>query len=148
VSRPLKIALNSILFVSAVAWAWLLMNAGWQVGIFTLSNWYILEALFLLAFQYTLVGCGEEVLFRLGLMDWLFIRTLKWKPSSAILVSSAIFGALHLFNGVGFEALPQACGATLCGVLFAYVYRKYGLFWAIALHATYDFCVVLSAILR
>jgi membrane protease YdiL (CAAX protease family) len=121
--------------------------AGGFLGVTILDNWALSVNLFLTAILCIYVGITEEVLFRFALMDHFLERKLKWSPIKAVIVSSLIFGAMHIFNQDFPLALPQAIGAALGGLSFAYFYKRYGLLSSIILHATYDF-LIMSGILQ
>lgn len=89
-----------------------------------------------------IVGIWEETFFRYLLMDCVMTKWLKVKKLTAMVLSSAIFGYIHLFN-MGFPySVPQAAAACFGGFWFARIYYKQGLHMAILTHALYNFSVV------
>lgn len=65
----------------------------------------------------------EEVIFRAGIM-----RSLeRYGVNFAIILSSIIFGAYHIF-------IYQGCFAFMLGILLAYVAQRFSIKWAILLH--------------
>lgn len=70
---------------------------------------------------------SEELLFRTGIYS--FIRT-KANKSSAIIISSLVFAALHMYNPVNFLS------CLVAGTVFAIIYDKTGNIWySIVAHA-------------
>ncbi len=108
-----------------------------------------------------LIGFSEEVIFR-GYVQSALIQRFRGKRGGivfAVLLSSAVFGMMHLVNGVGdidvgpgftvelemtaqswANALVQAVYATLFGILFGAVLLKSNKLWPLILmHALVDF---------
>lgn len=88
-----------------------------------------------------LVGLSEEVMFRGLLYPSLRRRFGIW---TAVLLSSAVFGAVHVLNvfmvGNLFQALLQATTASLTGVVLAALMLRSGsLVWPVVYHALWDF---------
>lgn len=134
--------LAAILLVTAlgVTFCFLAMVAG-----FTLAAWIIAHSAWLsvaglLAFHCFFVGVGEEAAFRLLFMDRLLEQRLKLSAWWSVPISSLIFGAAHMVNG----SLGQSVGAGFCGFLFAYIYKRYGLFAVAMLHGTYNWFVYMK----
>jgi membrane protease YdiL (CAAX protease family) len=89
-----------------------------------------------------LVGIFEETYCRYLLMDCAFMRFLGTPKWIAVIMSSFIFGAMHLMNPGGWQyTLPQAVAATGCGFWFAYLYFKKGLHFCIFTHGLYNFLI-------
>lgn len=90
------------------------------------------------------VGIIEENIYRYFLMDCLFIKVMNMRFTFAWVLSSVLFGAMHLMNTPYnlWLSAPQAVGATFCGLLLAKIYQKYGLHQAILTHALYDFIIL------
>lgn len=98
-------------------------------------------------------GVTEEVLMRLGLMTalvWLPWRLVQKRAGlprtawvvAAIIISALLFGVLHLPAAVGMGASLTApvvtyiiVGNTLPGILFGFLYWRYGIESAIIAHA-------------
>jgi len=106
------------------------------------EKWKRLLNLPLLPLFYNLLGgvAAEEIVFRWFPLAILFPR---WDTNSAlwivIIVSSLIFGLLHVFNQKPGERklifiLPQ----IMSGVIFSYIFLSYGLGGAIAVHLIFD----------
>lgn len=89
-----------------------------------------------------LIGISEELMFRGVLFKALRSRGPVW---STVLVSSLLFGFVHLLNGLstGFiAAIPQTIFTFCLGILFIAVRIRTGsLYPAILLHAAWDFCI-------
>ncbi|MCL2048390.1 MAG: CPBP family intramembrane metalloprotease [Defluviitaleaceae bacterium] len=80
------------------------------------------------------VGIYEEILTRGAMMTVLKTTRNKWL---IVLVPSAIFGLIHLFNHN--IALLPVINIALFGVLFSYLFAKTGRLWApIGLHITWN----------
>ena len=77
-------------------------------------------------------GVVEELLFRLGMPALIFGAT--GSAVAAIVVSVALFGALHVYQGV-----PGIVGSTIVGALFLLTYVVSGsILVPIVLHAVFD----------
>ena len=104
-------------------------------------------AWYMILLKFIGVGCAEEGLFRQLLYNSFLTKTLRLPKILGLLISSIIFGAMHIWNPGGFPfTLPQAVGAAFAGVWFCYLYEKRGLTFAILTHGLYDFVVVMAAI--
>jgi len=93
-----------------------------------------------------LVGISEELAFRGVLFQGLRSRLGIW-PS--VLISSVLFGALHVANvlttGDLLSAVAQAMAATMTGVVLAAVVVRTGsIVPAMALHVLWDFGVLVA----
>lgn len=92
-----------------------------------------------------LVGISEELMFRGIVFQGLLSRITIWP---AIIITSALFGAVHAFNGFitgdfG-AAFNQALAASLSGIwLLAVRLRTRSLYPAIVIHWLWDFAVFL-----
>lgn len=98
--------------------------------------------------QMFLVGFGEEVLFR-GLIQRTLHRyfgeTSVKQVLTAVFLSGAVFGGVHLLNGVGAKiplasAVIQAVVNIFSGMYFGAIYYRTGknIWYLIFLHAIYD----------
>lgn len=87
-----------------------------------------------------LVGISEEVMFR-GVLFRAFDKAMAIWP--AILITSVLFGAVHILNvfitGELLPALMQAIAATMSGVVFMAILLRTGSIWpAIVYHFLWD----------
>jgi len=94
-----------------------------------------------LALNTALVGFSEEVMFRGIVAQGLYARLGFWP---AVLGSTALFGAMHLFNvvltGDMMAAVAQAAAAFLSGLFLMAVRLRSGSLWTgIVLHGLWDF---------
>lgn len=87
----------------------------------------------------------EEITFR-GLLLRALMR--RWSPVAAIAVSSAIFGAIHVFGtGFGLDAIPTVVGLTGFGAVLALqALRHDSLSRPILTHAGFNLTVVLLSL--
>lgn len=122
-----------------VIWPWLLFLALFAASALNAGLPPLSVTLFILV-NTALVGWSEEVMFR-----GLWLRGLHRSAGvwAAILGSSLIFGAMHLFNvfltGDLQGAALQATAAFLSGVFLAAVRLRTGSLWTgIVLHALWD----------
>ncbi|WP_338208047.1 CPBP family intramembrane glutamic endopeptidase [Lactiplantibacillus paraxiangfangensis] len=96
-----------------------------------------------------LIGLTEEYVFR-GVMIPLLARSLPNKNFAVVVISSFLFGGLHLINSTYLSlsyVLPQILFATALGVLFAGVYiRTRNLGLPILMHAATDLSLVVQLI--
>lgn len=84
---------------------------------------------------FTLVGFGEEIFGRAYVMSVLKQTKNKW---AIIIISSAIFSALHLFNN-SIGILP-VINLFIVGVLFGYMFMKSRNVWMpIGFHITWNY---------
>lgn len=93
-----------------------------------------------------LVGISEEVMFRGVLFRALLTRYRVW---TAIIVSSILFGAVHILNvfntGDLGGALMQSLPAGMSGILFVAIVIRTGSIWpAIIYHAAWDCLLFLT----
>ena len=108
--------------------------------------------IFLFAVAMFLIGFNEELVFR-GIILNLFLDKFgnsKKGIVTATVLSSVIFGAVHLtniFSGVSVaSALVQAIQAAVLGGLLAAIYLRSGNIWiVIVAHALTDFASMLSS---
>ena len=94
-----------------------------------------------IAFNTMLVGISEELMFRGVIFRALLSQYRIW---TAIIVSSILFGAVHILNvfntGDLSGALIQSIPAAMSGILFvAIVIRTRSIWPAIIYHALWDF---------
>lgn len=96
-------------------------------------------------------GIGEELLFRGCIMN--FVRDAAGRNTkkglfTSMIVSSVLFGAIHLLNVniVGLKiSLYQAVIAMFIGFFFAAVYARTNCLWVtIFLHFFHDFCAMFA----
>lgn len=99
------------------------------------------------------IGITEELTYR-GLIAGILYRRYGATPAGvwfSVLVSSLIFGTVHLINAVGGAAelsgvLIQMVGASAMGMCFAAIYFRCRNLWAVAaLHGFMDFCALISS---
>ena len=97
------------------------------------------------------VGITEEFLCRGWLQNEFIERFSNDKNTvlKSILLSSLVFGSMHIVNILGnqglFETLLQVMNATALGFLFGCIYYKTKNIWSIIfLHAFYDFTLIIS----
>ena len=106
-----------------------------------------LPDLFLFAFGCLAIGFFEECLFRGFFLSFLLKKMQKNRRGRflAVLISSAAFGLIHLFNlayggGVGATFLQVGYSFLIGGLLAALVLATGRLLPAALCHALYDFC--------
>ncbi|MFB9769628.1 CPBP family intramembrane glutamic endopeptidase [Lactiplantibacillus modestisalitolerans] len=96
-----------------------------------------------------LIGITEEYVFR-GVLIPLLARTWPRRPLLVVLLSSALFGGLHLINSSHIAltyVLPQILFAMALGTFFAGLYvRTRNLLLPILLHAATDISVVVQLV--
>ena len=123
-----------------------LVNFPWY-GVFS-GNVYIFGTVYLPLYIVFVVSIAlvEELVFRGVLLNIVFQYTRRTKLPYvfAVLISSAIFAAFHLFNlfeGVSIEGvLLQMSYTFLIGCMFAVVQIKMGSVWyCVILHALFNF---------
>lgn len=97
------------------------------------------------------IGIVEEFLCRGWLLNEFLERFSDTKKGTiqSIILSSLVFGAIHLINvlsGQGLaETVVQVVNATVGGIFLALVYYKTKNIWAsVTLHAVWDFSIMLS----
>lgn len=114
----------------------------------------IQPALYILFFVLTMffIGWAEEIVFRGVILNLLLERFSNSRGGIivATVISSVMFGALHLnnyFAGVKLEsALVQAVQAMALGLVFSAVYVRTGNIWiGIIMHAAVDFVGLMSS---
>jgi membrane protease YdiL (CAAX protease family) len=113
---------------ASFAWEYLLGKAGLPVEKQDMVD--ILEntdsgviKLSLVAVAVLLVPVTEEILFRAGLFRYFRTRAPRW---AAILLSSLLFGALHVSWGDHFVGLPSLAPLTVLAVVFCLAYERTG----------------------
>ena len=99
------------------------------------------HTLLFVAINTLLVGLSEEWMFRGVLFHGLRSRLALWP---AVLLTSALFGSVHVLNvfvtGQLFDAAIQALAAFLSGVVFMALLLRTGSLWVPVLyHALWDF---------
>lgn len=99
------------------------------------------RTLLFIALNTLLVGLSEEWMFRGVLFQGLRSRLTMWP---AILVTSAMFGAVHVLNVIGtgefLGSVIQAAAAFLSGLVLIALLVRTGSIWVpIAYHALWDF---------
>lgn len=126
-------------FLEFILWigvAMALIPLGLVVGLLTFSlNWYlvfIIPAVFI-GILLT-VGLVEELVFRQVVLVFMEQR---WGISIAIVGSSMLFGFSHIVRG-SFPNWSYVFLATMAGLLYGYVFKKYGLTYVIFLHSLVD----------
>lgn len=99
------------------------------------------------------VGIAEELTFR-GLMTRMIYEKYGYNPLGvwlSVIVSSLLFGAVHLINAIGGAAelsgvLVQMVGAAALGMCLAAIYLRTRSFWTVALlHGYMDVCALMSS---
>ena len=92
------------------------------------------------------VGLFEECIFR-GIIFSVLASCFSYDKKGlwrTYIVSSVIFGAAHLFNGISMATILQIGYSTLTGGLFAFVLLKTkNIFCCAFVHALYNFCGLL-----
>ncbi|WP_430295972.1 CPBP family intramembrane glutamic endopeptidase [Sinomonas sp. B1-1] len=78
--------------------------------------WWTVPVLILSAVRHALV---EEVIVVAFMLGWL--RRLGWGAPAAVAASALLRGSYHLYQGIG-----PFVGNAVMGVVFAFVYRRYG----------------------
>ena len=98
------------------------------------------------------IGVSEEVLLRGTILNLLLERFSNTRCGiwAAVVIESAIFGALHLANvriGVELEAACwQAVNAFMIGLVFSAIYVRCKNIWIpVFLHAAYDFIALMNS---
>lgn len=88
-----------------------------------------------------MIGIVEETLYRYLMMDCLMEQFMKLPSKVALIVSSVLFGSMHIFNTPQnlWLSVPQALGAIGGGLLLSLMYKRFGLHYVIMVHALYDF---------
>ena len=99
------------------------------------------------------VGVCEELTFR-GLITGMLYDKYGRSPAGvwlSVVVSSLLFGAMHLTNAIGGEmalsgVLLQMAGAAAMGMCFAAIYLRGRNIWAVAaIHGFMDLCALVSS---
>jgi membrane protease YdiL (CAAX protease family) len=99
-------------------------------------------------------GIAEEIFFRLGLLTMLaWLGSLLWRnaegqPAQAVfwganLLAGLAFGVAHLFGGMPYPEIPVIMARivvqnTAIGLVFGWLYRRWGLESAMLAHLTVD----------
>jgi membrane protease YdiL (CAAX protease family) len=92
-----------------------------------------------------LVPIAEELVFRGGLFRYFRTRIPRW---AAIVLTSVLFGALHVSWGGSYEGLPSAVPLVVLAVVYCVAYERTGRIGttivAHALFNLYTFYLVVS----
>ena len=109
-------------------------------GVIVLFGLPPISVVFFVGVNTLLVGISEEVMFR-GVLFRAFDKAISLWP--AILITSALFGAVHILNvfitGELVPALMQAVAATMSGIVFMAILLRTGSIWpAIVYHFLWD----------
>lgn len=126
--------LMAVIFVVELGAGWLKFNGfAWQ----DLSAGAILSQLFILLVAFIAVGWNEELLSRGYHLQTLASGTnLFW----GLLLSSAVFGMLHLANPNSENKIMVALGILGAGLFLAYGFLRTGQLWlSIGLHIGWNF---------
>lgn len=122
-------------------WSILTVSAfGASFGKFLSDHSDALGAIFWRGLDDLETGCAEEALFRYFLMDLILSKMMGLGPNMALAISSILFGLAHFVNGPG--STPQVFEAMAMGAVLGYIYRRYGLWASILLHASFNFFVI------
>jgi membrane protease YdiL (CAAX protease family) len=126
---------------TSVAWEYLLTKTGLpnekQALVDILQNGHssTLAALLVVVAVF-IVPFTEEMVFRGGLFRYFRTRVPRW---TAILLTSALFGALHVSWGGHYEGLPSLAPLIVLAVVFCLAYERTGLVGtAIVAHALFN----------
>ena len=131
-------------FWRGAAWGFLALSAlllvvsaaqGFSFGTLALGGGKLASYAVLWALAFLLVGFCEEFLFR-GYALYTLSTGIGFWPAAGLL--SALFGAVHLHNPG--ESWIGGLSAGLIGLFFCFTVRRTGGLWfAIGLHATWDY---------
>ena len=131
-------------FWRGAAWGFLALSAlllvvsaaqGFSFGTLALGGGKLASYAVLWALAFLLVGFCEEFLFR-GYALYTLSTGIGFWPAAVLL--SALFGAVHLTNAG--ETWIGGLSAALIGLFFCFTVRRTGGLWfAIGLHATWDY---------
>lgn len=110
------------------------------------DGWPPASVLLVVACNTALVAVSEELMFRALLLQSLLARHAVWP---AVLISSALFGAVHTLNGLATgdfsSALWQSMAAFLQGVGYAAIRLRTRSVWPmVVVHGLWDFALVTS----
>jgi uncharacterized protein len=99
----------------------------------TNSAWLVAS---LVAIATLVAPVAEELIFRAGLFRYFRTRGPRW---ASILVTSVLFGALHVHWGGKFEGLPSLVPLTVLAAVFCVAYERTGLIGTtIVAHALFN----------
>lgn len=109
-------------------------------GVIVLFGLPPISVVFFVGVNTLLVGISEEVMFR-GVLFRAFDKAMALWP--AILITSVLFGAVHILNvfitGELVPAVMQAVAATMSGIVFMAILLRTGSIWpAIVYHFLWD----------
>jgi membrane protease YdiL (CAAX protease family) len=130
-----------LVVVSEVAWGYTLTSLG-----IPMENQDLMDLLqktnstglviCLVAVATLVAPVAEELIFRGGLFRYFRTRGPRW---AAILVTSALFGALHVHWGGKFEGLPSLVPLMVLAAVFCVAYERTGLIGTtIVAHALFN----------
>lgn len=90
-----------------------------------------------------LAGTSEELVFRLLIFNVILIRTFKIDHNKSILISSLLFGIVHINQYISFgvniyNTIAVIITAVPCGALLAYLYANTNLSTVVFLHFLID----------
>ncbi|MFZ1057233.1 MAG: CPBP family intramembrane glutamic endopeptidase [Opitutaceae bacterium] len=141
-----------LVYATDLGWGFLLRKAGIpdeqqeMVGILENSHSAALK-LTLLAVATVIVPFSEEILFRAGLFRYFRTRAPRWL---SILLTSALFGALHVSWGDHMAGLPSLLPLFVLAIVFCLAYERTGrIGTTIVAHALFNlntFVLVLAGI--
>lgn len=115
------------------------------LGIFTTANgWQQIDLSFYSILTPVMAGITEEVIFRLiPLTLMLRYQRDSRRLKAAVLVTSLVFGAWHLFNGNGIGTVLQSLFAGLAGIFYAAAFLRTGsVVLPASLHLFFDLTVM------
>ena len=112
------------------------------------GGWPPPSVLLIVACNTALVALSEELMFRSILLQSLLARHAIWP---AVLISSALFGAVHTLNGLWtgdfVSALWQSAAAFLQGIGYAAIRLRTRSVWPmVVVHGLWDFALVSSTL--
>ncbi|ATD62230.1 MAG: CPBP family intramembrane glutamic endopeptidase [Janthinobacterium svalbardensis] len=107
-----------------------------------------LSMIWIVACNTALVGLSEELMFRAVLLQGFLTKYTMWP---ALLMSSAIFGAVHALNGFVTgefsDALWQSVAAFMQGLAYAAIRVRTRSVWPmVVVHGLWDFSLMISAL--
>lgn len=130
---PLAVVVNNLPIIGLISGNAYLVKPTWYIAVFAAES--------------LMIGFFEEFAFRGVLLPYILERRRSDTKSIflATLISSAAFGAVHIFNlfaGAGFGSVILQIGYSfLIGGMCAIVLLYTRCIWiCVALHAIYDFC--------
>ena len=111
--------ITSLLFALFVVWFNILLGRLNLIGTegAYLNGWMLIYVIFAAPFF-------EEIIFRLGVFN--LIHKITKSPKISIIVSSVLFGLLHIIPGVDKAHIVQAVYAVICGMVLGFTYYESG----------------------